>query len=251
MSFNVSADAYGASWASSPSRSPSLFAEQAGRPPRTAGAGRGLRARRADRGPGEQPGAARVSAVDPSASFAAAVRERLPGVSVARSAAERLPFPDGAFDVVLAQLVVHFMADPVAGLREMARVARPAGRRRLRLGPRGRPRAAEPVLARRARPGPGGRRRVGPGRSREGHLASLCEQAGLSEVRATSLTVRVHHADFEQWWEPFTLGVGPAGAYLAALDHAGRAALREQCRRRLPEGAFEVSATAWAATGRV
>src|ERR1700727_934089 len=72
-------------------------------------------------------GAHAVSAVEPSASFAAAVRERLPGVDVRRSAAEALPFPDGAFDAALAQLVVHFMADPVRGLREMGRVPRPGG----------------------------------------------------------------------------------------------------------------------------
>ena len=65
-----------------------------------------------------------VSAVDPSQSFVAAARERLPGVDVRMAAAERLPFGDGVFDLVLAQLVVHFMADPIAGLGEMGRVAR-------------------------------------------------------------------------------------------------------------------------------
>src|ERR1700722_16616154 len=72
-------------------------------------------------------GADAVSAVEPSASFVAAVAERLPGVDVRRSAAEQLPFPADAFDAALAQLVVHFMADPVAGLREMSRVPRPGG----------------------------------------------------------------------------------------------------------------------------
>src|SRR5215210_6845316 len=57
-----------------------------------------------------------VFAVDPSEPFVAAVRERHPGVSVQRAAAEELPFPDRTFDATLAQLVVHFMADPVAGL---------------------------------------------------------------------------------------------------------------------------------------
>src|ERR1700760_1457892 len=69
-----------------------------------------------------------VSAVDPSAPFASAVRERLPGVDVRLAPAEALPFADGTFDAALAQLVVHFMTDPVAGLREMGRVTRPGGR---------------------------------------------------------------------------------------------------------------------------
>jgi SAM-dependent methyltransferase len=68
-----------------------------------------------------------VSAVDPSEPFVAAVHERHPGVSVQRASAEDLPFDDQAFDAALAQLVVHFMADPVGGLREMARVTRTGG----------------------------------------------------------------------------------------------------------------------------
>ena len=70
---------------------------------------------------------ANVSAVDPSEPFVAAVRERYPAVTVQRAAAEKLPFPDDSFDAALAQLVVHFMADPVAGLREMSRVTRSGG----------------------------------------------------------------------------------------------------------------------------
>src|SRR3954469_5478793 len=68
-----------------------------------------------------------VTAVDPSGSFVAAAAVRNPGVDVRQAKAEALPFAADAFDVALAQLVVHFMADPVAGLREMARVARPGG----------------------------------------------------------------------------------------------------------------------------
>ena len=60
-----------------------------------------------------------VAAVDPSAPFVAAARERLPGVDVRTAGAEELPFADGTFDLTLAQLVVQFMTDPVAGLREV------------------------------------------------------------------------------------------------------------------------------------
>src|SRR5436309_11375875 len=68
-----------------------------------------------------------VVGVDPSETFVAANRERHPGVDVQRAPAEDLPFPDGSFDASLAQLVVHFMSDPVAGLREMLRVTRDGG----------------------------------------------------------------------------------------------------------------------------
>src|ERR1035437_5169468 len=68
-----------------------------------------------------------VTAIDPSEQFVRATRERLPGVNVVRASAEHLPFPEGSFDTVMAQLVVHFMADAVAGLAEMARVTRSGG----------------------------------------------------------------------------------------------------------------------------
>src|SRR5438094_1749048 len=72
-------------------------------------------------------GADAVWAVDPSEQFVAAVRVRCAGAQVQQAAAEQLPFEDALFDAALAQLVVHFMAEPVAGLREMARVTRTHG----------------------------------------------------------------------------------------------------------------------------
>lgn len=195
--------------------------------------------------------AAVVSAVEPSASFAAAVRARVPAADVRQCAAEQLPFADDTFDAALAQLVVHFMADPVLGLREMSRVTRPGGVVCAcvwdHAGGRG-PLAAFWSAVRELDPAAddeSGRAGV-----REGHLASLFAQAGFSGAEVTTLTVRARYASFEQWWEPFTLGVGPAGAYVASLPPDGRAALRDQCRRQLPAGPVEVSATAWAAVGR-
>src|SRR6187551_615675 len=59
-------------------------------------------------------GPGRVTAVDPSEEYVAAVRGRHPGVQVIRAPAEDLPFEAGGFDATLAQLVVHVMDDPVA-----------------------------------------------------------------------------------------------------------------------------------------
>ncbi len=193
-----------------------------------------------------------VSAVEPSASFAAAAQERLPGVDIRPSAAEQLPFSDDAFDAAMAQLVVHFMTDPVAGLREMGRVTRPGGLVAAcvwdNAGDRG-PLTAFWSAVRELDPAAGDESaRAGV---REGHLAELFAQAGLGGTQVSTLTVRVRQTGFEQWWEPFTLGVGPAGAYLASLAPDRRTVLREHCRRLLPAGSFEVSATAWAAVSRV
>src|SRR6059058_742382 len=58
-------------------------------------------------------------AVEPSAVMAA--QRALPAV---RASAEALPFHDRSFDAAMAVLSDHHWADPIAGLREMARVAR-------------------------------------------------------------------------------------------------------------------------------
>ena len=87
--------------------------------------------------------------------------------------------------------------------------------------------------------------------AREGHLTELFEAAGLREVEETAHSVDVEHPSFDEWWEPFTLGVGPAGAHVASLDAEQQAQLRERCRERLPEAPFVVTARAWAARGLV
>jgi SAM-dependent methyltransferase len=194
-------------------------------------------------------GPASAHAVDPSESFVAAARNRLPGTDVRQAAAEELPFEDDAFDAALAQLVVQFMNDPVAGLREMARVTRPGGVVAACVWDRG-----------------GGRSPLSPfwqavddldrveGESQgpgvnQGDIARLFAQAGLTVVNDTELTVRVPQIGFDEWWEPVTLGVGPAGDYVLSLDDARRAELRDHCQQILAEGPPVVTATAWAVTG--
>jgi SAM-dependent methyltransferase len=193
-----------------------------------------------------------VSAVDPSGPFVAAARARHPGVDVRQAAAESLPYPDGAFDAALAQLVVHFMADPVAGIREMARVTRPSGRvaacvwdfagGRGPLGPFWEAaHEIDPEIADES----------GLAGAREGHLVELFVAAGLRNVEEAELDVGRAFPGFDAWWLPFTRGVGPAGAVLSRLDSARRDALRAQCRSMLPDGSFTLSAVAWAARGVV
>ena len=187
-----------------------------------------------------------VSAVDPSASFVAAIRDRFPQVSVQRGVAEQMPFADRSFDAALAQLVVQFMSDPVGGLGEMARVTRPGGLVAACVwdhaggsGPLAPfwqavhdldPSAPDEALL----PGTG-----------EGELAELCAAAGLQHIEPGSLTVEIGFASFAGWWEPFTLGVGPAGAYVRQLDAAKREALRVRCAQILAPAPFQIRATAW------
>ncbi len=191
-----------------------------------------------------------VTAVDPSEPFVAATRARYPGVDVRQAPAERLPYPDQAFDAAVAQLVVHFMKDPVAGLIEMARVTRRDGVVAACVWDHGGGQGPLRLFwdaARELDPNVDDESHL-PG-TREGHLAELFEAAGLRGIETAALSASLEHLTFESWWEPYTRGVGPAGAYLASLDPHRRAALREACRRRVPGEPFVVTAVAWATRG--
>ena len=192
-----------------------------------------------------------VRAVDPSPPFVAAARERFPALDVRQARAEELPFDDGTFDAVLAQLVVHFMRDPVAGLREMLRTARPGGVVAACVWDHAGGTGPLAVFWDAVAAGdPDAPDEAGLAGAREGHLTELLTAAGAADVEERLVGVEVAHASFEAWWEPFTLGVGPAGDYVAGLDDAGRAALRDRCQARLPGGAFTTTASAWAVRGR-
>jgi SAM-dependent methyltransferase len=191
-----------------------------------------------------------VAALDPSEPFVAAARERHPGVNVQRAAAEHLPFGDDAFDAALAQLVVHFMADPVGGLREMARVTREDGVVAACVWDHGSDQGPLGVFWKAVRElDPDAENESELAGAREGHLGQLFRAAGLHGVEEGVLSVEVEHPSFEEWWEPFMLGVGPAGSYVAGLDAGRRDRLRERCRELHPAAPFVVAARAWAARG--
>ena len=191
-----------------------------------------------------------VAAVDPSEPFVTAARARNSGVDVRKASAEQLPFPDQTFDTALAQLVVHFMSDPVAGLAEMARVTRRDGVVAACVWDHGGGQGPLSVFWRAAR-------ELDPmvddesqlAGAHEGHLAELFEAAGLQEIEEASISASLEHSSFEEWWEPFTLGVGPAGSFVASLSADRQAKLRERCRALLPVAPFVITARAWAARG--
>jgi SAM-dependent methyltransferase len=201
-------------------------------------------------------GADHVAAVDPSAPFVAACRQRNPGVWVEVAPAEALPLADHEFDHVLSQLVLNFLTDAPAGLAEMRRVARPGGvitactwdyaegmtliRTFFDAAIALDPAAVEHDEGRHMR------------YCRPDELRGLWVAAGLREVEVQPLTVRAAYEGFDDLWSPLEYGVGPAGAYAMSLDPARRAALRDELRRRLGvgEAPFELTARAWAARGR-
>ena len=195
-------------------------------------------------------GAENVAALDPSASFVVACRDRNPGVDVHLGVAEQMPFANREFDVALASLVVPFMRDPVMGVREMARVASTVaacvwdyGGGMVMLG-------VFWDAAQAVDPAAPGEAHLAGGFS--GDLGRIFADAGLHEVEEGALDVGADYEGFDDWWEPFTFGIGPAGSYCVSLDDEGRATLREECRQRLgdPQGPFRSPARAWYATGK-
>jgi SAM-dependent methyltransferase len=223
-----------------------------------AGIGRGQRVLDVGCGPGAltselvaRLGPDHVVAVDPSPPFVEAARARHPGVNVVQASAEDLPFDSGAFDASLAQLVVHFMADPVRGIAQMARVTRRGGVVAACVWDYG---AGQDPLrtywhaARQVDPDLTDESHLAG--AREGHLRALFVAAGLQDVVETALWTNVEHSSFEEWWEPFTFGVGPAGGHFANLSPDRQAALEQRARTFLPEGPFTIRARAWAARGQ-
>ncbi|HEX6757670.1 MAG TPA: hypothetical protein VF086_04540 [Propionibacteriaceae bacterium] len=73
----------------------------------------------------------------------------------------------------------------------------------------------------------------------------------MHDVHETALPVTVGHATFGDWWEPFTLGVGPAGVYLTWLERERQTQLRRLCFEVLGPGSLTIESRAWAARGHI
>jgi SAM-dependent methyltransferase len=199
----------------------------------------------------ERLGPQNVAAADPSP-LVEACAARVPGADVRRGAAESLPWPDDTFDAALAQLVLHFLDDPVAGLVEMGRVVRPGGTVAACSW-----NFSEMLLLRTFWESARSVVPAAPGETLE--VASLEEfgelgrRAGLTDVDAAPLDVSSRYESFDELWGSFQLGVGPAGQFCASLDPETRDAVRDEYVRRIgePPESFTLNAQAWALRGRV
>jgi len=199
-------------------------------------------------------GADHVAAVDPSEPFVEQCRANVPGADVRVAPAEALPFADGTFDRALSQLVFHFVTDAPAAAAEMARVTRPGGA------------AAACVwdftggmtmlasywqAVREIEPSESGESvRFG---GKPGELAQLWRDTGLRHVVDSELVVSSHYEGFDELWQSFLAGQGPAGQHARSLEEPNRTAVRDAFHRRIgsPEGPFELTARAWYALGVV
>ena len=229
-----------------------------------AGVAPGMRALDVGCGPGalaeelaQIVGATGVAAVDPSEEYLAACRVQVPGANVRVGTAEKLPFEDGSFDAVLAQLVVQSLDDPPQAAREMRRAAAPGaivatcvwhfgGGMPLLDAFWGAARRVDPDGARRA-----GGDDINVWCTREG-LDRLWREAGLEEVETAELSASAQYQGLDDAWWSFAAGISPSGVYCRSLDEERRSGLREEFRRRLgsPDGPFHLTARAWAVRGK-
>ncbi|MCW2777613.1 MAG: class SAM-dependent methyltransferase [Frankiales bacterium] len=195
-----------------------------------------------------------VRGCDPSPSFLEACRARYPGVVLETGRAEALPFPDDVVDATLAQLVLHFVSEPVQAAAEMARVTRPGGTvaacvwdavdgmEVLRAFWDAASSVAEVPAEAQTHPF-----------GRPGEVVELFAGAGLEEVVESALDVATTYASFEELWNGFLGGVGPAGAYCVSRSEQDRARLREALFARCgsPPGPLRLAARARCVVARV
>lgn len=200
-----------------------------------------------------------VAGVDASAGFVEVARQRLADLRVRIDVgdATRLPWPEAAFDVAASGLVLNFVADPAAMVREMARVTRPGGLVALYVWD-----YAEGMQMIRAFWDAALAEHGGAAEFDEAHRFAVCrpdalhalvEHAGLADVQTTAIDTPTVFADFDDFWSPFLGGSGPAPSYLGGLPGERQEAIRERLRARLParaDGTIALSARAWAVRGR-
>lgn len=199
-----------------------------------------------------------IVAVDTAPEFVTYCSEQLPypDLQVARASTEALPTREGGYDAVVSSLVLNFLTDPVAALRNM-RLACSAhghvaalvwdyseGMQFLRL-------FWDSVLATDPDAAPYDEAVRFP-LCRPDALRSAFHSSGLRAVEVTAFTIPTVFPTFEDYWLSLSLGTGPAPSYVATLSEAGRQALLSQLRARIHHQAGEplrLTARAWAVKG--
>lgn len=139
--------------------------------------------------------------------------------------AESLPYPDGAFDVVLSAIGVMFSADHQRAADELVRVCRPGGR----IGvaswtPEGFIGSLLSTVGKHAAPPAGAQR---PTRWGEDAMVAELLGSGVTDVASLTATVTQRFADAEAFADLFVTYYGPTYAAAGRLDEEGRAAFRK------------------------
>jgi len=202
----------------------------------------------------------RVTGIDPSSDYVRHAAESCddPRVVFEVGDARALRFLDAAFDKTVSALAMNFIPEPARALKEMVRVTKPGGVVTAVVWD-----YAEGMEMLRAfwdeatalDPESLARDEARMPLCRQGELAALFRGGGLTHVEEAPLTVPLHFPSFADYWAPFLLGEGPAGAYAVSLSKDQQRALEQRLQGRLagdgPEHPIEMTARAWAVKGIV
>lgn len=167
--------------------------------------------------------------------------------------AQDLDLPNHCKDVVVSALVLNFIPNKEKALKEMIRVCRPGGtvafyvwdypgggvefmrafwQAAISLDPK----AAEL-----------GEDKRFPYCTREG-LENLASTVGLVDIKSTPLEAPAIFKSFNDFWNPFTLGAGPAPGYCVNLEPQAREQLRSTLSDQLSiqeDGSIPMKIRAW------
>jgi len=172
--------------------------------------------------------------------------------------AQRLRFPDATFQSSLSLLVFNFIPDPAQALRELRRVTAPGGRISAAVWDYGAGMRMLRIFWDAAVSIDAAADKVDENRMplcRAGELSQLWKRGGLENVHEQPLDIGMRFASFADYWEPFLLGQGPAGAYVRSTGADHLRALRAEVKRRLSisrdDVPFSLAARVWAVRGSV
>ena len=179
---------------------------------------------------------ARVVGIDPAEAFVDYARSRFRGsrATFDCGSALALPYPDAAFDCSLSLLVFQFLKQPGTAASEMRRVTRTGGTVAACTWDRTGQEMSDLFWEECARLDPGAEEKAQRPKvcNQAGQLAELWSAAGLEDVTEVTLEMRTGFTGFDDFWLPYTKGVGPQGTYVASLSPEKRALLRDALRRR-------------------
>jgi SAM-dependent methyltransferase len=202
-----------------------------------------------------------VVGIDPSPGVINESRSRNPfpdRASFQAADAQRLPFRDATFQSSVSQFVFNFIPDPGKALREARRVTQPGKRISAAVWDYGAGMRMLRVFWDAAVSTDPGAEKVDEKHMplcRSGELSRLWKEGGLEDIDEQPLDITMQFRSFADYWEPFLLGQGPAGAYARRIGSDKLRALRAEVKRRLSLSAedvpFALPARAWAARGSV
>jgi SAM-dependent methyltransferase len=197
-----------------------------------------------------------VEAVDLSREYVefASTRTQNPQVSFKTGDAQDLAYAAGTFGAAASLIAFNFIPDRLKALSDARRVTRPGGHISAAVWDYGNRMRMLRIFWDAAVALDSSADRLDEKHMplcRKGELSELWSRGGLRKVEEVPLEFTMRFASFDDFWSPFLLGQGPAGAYVRHLPKTRVAALRKEVRRRLgnPSAAFALPARMWAVRG--